>query len=206
MIDGNVDNIHYIKKDRIYWKYNLKAICAFVNRDNINNLLIENGISGDIGLFSIDIDGNDYWVWEAITCISPRIIVCEYNHIFGPIANVTIPYDPNFIRTKAHFSNLYFGASIGALDKLSKKKGYALVGSNSNSHNAFFVRNDIVRDLKIKRPEESYVLAQFKESRDVNGSLTFLNFNERVEKISEMFVYDLDSERNVQIKELPSLK
>lgn len=61
-MDSSVDNIQYIMNDPIYWRYNLKAIHAFITRDNINQILAQNGITGDIGLPSIDIDGNDYWI------------------------------------------------------------------------------------------------------------------------------------------------
>ncbi|MBP1658149.1 MAG: hypothetical protein H6Q31_2750, partial [Bacteroidetes bacterium] len=78
----------------MYYRHNLRALHAFIDRENINTLLRENGVTGDIGLLSIDIDGNDYWVWEAIECITPRIIICEYDSLLGPDRKVTSPYDP----------------------------------------------------------------------------------------------------------------
>lgn len=202
VVDSSEKYISDIKKDSIYWEYDLKAVCEFINRDNINCILTKNGISGDIGLLSIDIDGNDYWVWENIKSVNPRIVICEYNHIFGPSVRVVVPYAPYFNRTEAHFSNLYFGASIAALEELAKRKGYSLVASNSNSHNAFFVRNDVIGKLQVKTAKEAYVEAKFRESRDTHGKLTFLDFNERINLISAMVVYDLDSERNVKIGDL----
>ena len=81
VIDGSDENIEYIKKDPIYWATNLKAVSAFITKDNINELITQNGITGDIGILSIDIDGNDYWVWQAIDCVSPSIIICEYKYL-----------------------------------------------------------------------------------------------------------------------------
>jgi len=202
VIDASEKNIEYIKKSTIYWKHNLKAECAFVTAENINFLISKNGISGDIGILSIDIDGNDYWVWKAIDCISPRIVICEYNSLFGPKAKVTIPYDPNFQRTKAHYSNLYWGASISALASLAKEKGYSLVGSNSAGNNAFFVRNDVIGDLKVLTPEEAYVEAQSRESRDKHGNLTFLDRKEAFKIISDMPVFDLEAGKIVKIGEV----
>lgn len=202
VIDASEKNIEYIKKSTIYWKYNLKAECAFVTAENINFLISKNGISGDIGLLSIDLDGNDYWVWKAIDCISPRIVICEYNSLFGPKAKVTIPCDPNFQRTKAHYSNLYWGASISALASLAKEKGYSLVGSNSAGNNAFLVRNDAIGDLKVLTPEEAYVEAQFRESRDKQGDLTFLDRKEAFKIISDMPVFDLETGKIVKIREV----
>lgn len=201
VIDGDEDNIDYIRNDEIYWRYNLKAVCAFVTRENINDLLLSNGISGNIGLLSIDIDGNDYWVLEAIDCISPSIIICEYNSLFGT-NKVTIPYDENFARSKAHFSNLYYGASISALTSLGKKKGYSLVGSNSAGNNLFFVRSDLIGELPTYSAQEAYRKAQFRESRDSNGKLTFLDFDQRINQISDMELYDLSSGHLIKVRDM----
>ena len=81
IIDSNKRNINYIKNDEIYWKYNIKAVCEFITKENINSIFSSNGFKGDIGLLSIDIDGNDYWIWEAIKVVNPRIVICEYNSI-----------------------------------------------------------------------------------------------------------------------------
>lgn len=204
VIDGSPDNIRYIKQDPIYWGYNLKADCAFVNRDNINELLISNGISGDIGLLSIDIDGVDYWVWEVINCITPRIVICEYNSFFGCDRKVTIPYDKEFSRRTAHFSNTYWGASIAALAHLASLKGYALVGSNSAGNNVFFVRNDVVGDLRVYSPVEAYVRAQFRDSRDQHGNLTFLDFDHYLDPVGDMPLYDLHVQRVIKVRDLMS--
>ena len=132
---------------RIYWRYSLNAVCAFVDAANINQLLGDNGATGDIGLLSIDIDGNDYWVWRAIEVVSPRIVVCEFNGIFGSKAKVSVPYDPAFERGRAHYSFLLAGASLSALAHLGVQKGYRLVGINSAGNNAFLVRQDVARIL-----------------------------------------------------------
>ena len=101
--------------------HDLKPVPAFVTAENINTLIRDNGFAGEVGILSIDIDGNDYWVWKAISCVQADIVICEYNSRFGSERAVTIPYDPNFYRTEAHSSNLYFGASIRALTLLGQK-------------------------------------------------------------------------------------
>ena len=202
VIDGSENNIRYIKNDPIYWQYNLKAEYAFIDSENINTIIKNNGIEGDIGLLSVDIDGNDYWVWKAIDCIAPRIVICEYNSLFGPYATVTVPYDRKFIRNEAHYSNLYYGASISAFTALAQTKGYSLVGSNSAGNNVFFVRNDLLNEIEVLKPEEAYVKAQFREGRDVNGNLSFLDFDQRAELINELVVYDLVTEKNIKVKDL----
>lgn len=176
IVDSNEKDISYVKKDPIYWQYNIKAIQAFITKDNINNLMKQNGLTGDIGLLSIDIDGNDYWVWQAINIVNPAIVVIEYNHRFGKAKAVTIPYDENFVRSQVHHSGIYFGASLKALYLLAQKKGYAFVGCNSAGNNAFFVRNDLKPDfIKKISIEEGYVAGQFRESRNEKGELNYLS-------------------------------
>jgi hypothetical protein len=177
-------------------------VCAFITRENINDLLRGQGITGDIGLLSIDIDGNDYWVWEAIDCVSPRIVICEYNSLFGRSARVTIPCTRTFIRTEAHFSKLYYGASLAALHSLGRRKGYSLVGSNLAGNNAFFVRDDLVGDLPLVAPADAYRRCQFREAHDRAGNLTFADFQASLKEIEDLEVYNLDSESMVKIKEL----
>jgi len=175
VIDGSETNVSSIRRDPIYWRHNLKAVCALVTRENINELITSAGLSGEIGLLSVDIDGNDYWVWEAINVIEPTLVVVEYNALFGPTRAVTVPYDSAFVRTEKHHSNLYYGASLAALVGLGERKGYALVGTNSAGNNAFFVRCD---RLPAGLPELDAVAGftprSFREGRDANGKLTFL--------------------------------
>jgi hypothetical protein len=205
VIDGSAANIDYIRRDAIYWATNLKAEHAFVTKDSINELLANNGIAGDIGLLSVDIDGNDYWVWQAIDTISPRIVICEYNSNFGPTAEVTTPYDAGFVRDVAHFSRIYYGASIGALCSLAGRKGYSLVGSNSAGNNAFFVRNDLVGALPVLLPEQAYRRAQFREYHDEKGQLTFDDLESRLRKISNLSLLDLKTNTVAKIADIPGI-
>ena len=130
---------------RVASQFITRAVEAFVTRDNINALIVWQGIASEIGLLSIDLDGNDYWVWRAIDVVSPAIVVVEYNHRFGRDLAVTIPYDENFKRG-GRYPVYYFGASLKALCLLGGRKGYAFVGCNSAGNNAFFVRKDLKPD------------------------------------------------------------
>ena len=194
VIDGSVENIRHIKQDPVYWQYNLKAVHAFIDKENINSLLADNGISGEIGLLSIDIDGNDYWVWEAINCVSPAIVIIEYNSRFGKDRALTIPYNPTFVRCKAHYSNLYAGASLKALVNLGQAKGYCFVGCNSAGNNAFFVRSDLkpsnLRDLTL---DEGYVISKFRESRSRDGSLSYLSWEESTNLLNSLPLVEIES-------------
>ena len=193
VIDGGSEEVAYIKNDPIYWQYNLKAVNTFITKDNINQIFAENGIQGEIGLLSVDIDGNDYWVWQAIDSVNPAIVVSEYNFRFGAIKAVTVPYDAGFVRTKAHYSNIYYGASLKALCLLANRKGYTFVGCNSAGNNAFFVRNDLKPDsLKELTSEEGYVAAQFRESRNAAGDLLYLSLEEEVNILNSLPLVDID--------------
>jgi hypothetical protein len=193
VMDSNEKSINYIKNDPIYWQYNLKAVRSFITKDNINSLLVENGIQGEIGLLSIDIDGNDYWVWKAINVISPAIVIIEYNFRFGKERAVTIPYEENFDRSKAHYSMIYYGASLKALYLLAKEKGYAFVGCNSAGCNAFFVRRDLKPDIiREQTIEEGYVAGQFQEARDKGGNLAFLSKPEEVKILATLPLVEFD--------------
>lgn len=145
-IDGNKKYFEKLIKlfEKPVKSNQLKAINAFITVDNINQLIINslNG-GGEIDLLSIDIDGNDYWIWEAITCIKPRVVIIEYNAKFPPPYEWIMPYNPNHVwdGTDLH------GASLKALEKLGSRLGYQLVGTTMNGVNAFFVRNDLTKEL-----------------------------------------------------------
>jgi hypothetical protein len=193
VLDGDEANIAAIRRSDLYWRHNLKAVQAFVTRENIDALLRDNGMQGDIGLLSVDIDGNDYWVWEAITAVAPRIVVTEYNARFGAKRAVTVPYDPAFVRSRAHHSMIYYGASLAALTGLARRKGYALVGCNAAGNNAFFVRRDCLpAALPERTPAAAFVAAQFREARDEQGRLQFLSPEEEISLLATMPVVEVD--------------
>lgn len=205
VLDGSAENVACIRKDPIYWAANLKAEHAFITRKNINSLITQNGITGDIGLLSVDIDGNDYWVWQAIDCISPRIVICEYNSLFGATARVSTPYDPGFVRDRFHSSRAIYGASIAALHDLGTSKGYSLVAGNSAGNNVFFVRNDVLGELRPLAPAEAFRAARFREYHDERGQLTFDDMGTRRRKLADVSVHDLASDRIRPLGEIPGI-
>jgi hypothetical protein len=193
VMDSDAINIRQIQSDPVYWQIDVRAVHAFVTRDNINDLLRDNGIIGEIGLLSIDIDGNDYWVFEAIDVIRPALVVIEYNSRFGPSRAVTIPYDPAFNRWRAHPSGLYAGASLRAMCNLAYRKGYSFVGCNSFGVNAFFVRTDLLNDrVPVQSVEDGFVAGQFREARDARGRLALLGPEEEQRILASMPLVTLD--------------
>lgn len=190
VIDGSSRAIDYIRADKIFYQYDLKTLQAFITAENINELIASQGVHGEIGLLSVDIDGNDYWVWKALDVVQPVIVIVEYNSVFGPERPVTVPYQPGFARPAAHYSHLYFGASLAALCQLAGEKGYAFVGSNTYGNNAYFVRKDRVGPLKIFSVAEGYVESRFRESRDQKGRLNFLSGAERLASLRGLPVFN----------------
>jgi hypothetical protein len=194
VIDGSMQNMNKLKDSSFYWKHQLESECAFITKDNINELLSKSEFDEDIGVLSIDIDGNDYYVLEAITRVKPRILVCEYNAVFGPTRKITAPYRPDFVRTRAHYSNLFFGASLAAVTHIANKKGYSLVGVNSACCNAFFIRNDVLNNkFEVLNSEQAFLESKARESRDIAGGLTFLSGSKRYEIIKGLDVVNVES-------------
>ena len=192
VIDNSSASIARLEKSYYFWKYHLLAISAHITKDNINKLLDKSAFNTDIGILSVDIDGVDYWVLEAITSYRPRILICEYNSLFGPTRKITVPYDEHFDRTKAHYSNLYFGASLGAMTHLANRMGYELVGSNSKGVNAFFVRRDLMNEkLQILSAEQAWTPCLTREGRDRNGNLSIIAGNQRLELIKGLPVINV---------------
>jgi hypothetical protein len=202
IMDSDPDNMAYVRTSSYYWKHDLTAVAAFIDRENVNELFRGQGFTGEIGLLSIDIDGNDYWVWDRIEAVNPIIVVVEYNSVFGARHAVTIPYNPSFSRNQAHHSNLYWGSSLKALYILAQRKGYAFVGCNSAGNNAYFIRRDKLEPLKELTTEEGYVESRFRESRSLSGELTFLKGLERLSEIRKMEVFDIEKNRVVKIADL----
>lgn len=201
VMDGSPENISNIQRQDIYWRYDLAAKYAFIDRYNINELISAAGFRGDIGLLSVDIDGNDYWIWQAIDVVSPVIVVCEYNAVFGDRFQLSVPYQADFQRTQAHYSNLYFGASLPAFVKLGKEKGYTFVGTTSAGCNAFFIRNDLAPLIIAALDNISAFPSSLRESLNVQGALTFISGRDRAAMIHSLPLVDLEKNQKTTLAE-----
>lgn len=139
-MDGSNENINVVRSSFSDYLANrrLQVLRTFITRENINSLIESAGFSGEIDFLSIDIDGNDYWLWEALT-VRPRVVAIEYNATFRPPHKIVQEYNP------AHVWNLdnAYGASLSAVEELGRKLGYVLVGCCYAGTNAFFVREDL---------------------------------------------------------------
>lgn len=202
VVDSSSENIRSIRGDGDFWRTDLTPICSFVTVDNVNDLLERHGFAGELGLLGLDIDGNDYWVWEAQRAADPLIVCVEYNSVFGPARSVVVPYDPAFARTRAHPSNLYWGASLAALTDLAERLGYRLVGSNSAGNNAFFVKAEAFAGLPAPSAAEAWRESRFRESRDADGQLSYLSGRRRLEAIADLPLLDVRSGATIRAAEL----
>jgi hypothetical protein len=148
IFDACLPDIKQIHASDFYWRNNLFAKHAFVTRDNVNSLLTDLQLPSDIGLLSVDIDGNDYWVLQKIEAVKPAIVIVEYNSFFGAQAAISLPYRENFV-WQQHHPATYFGASLAAFCFHLENHGYELLGSTIAGNNAFFV-NKAVNQGKLR--------------------------------------------------------
>ena len=155
----------------------LKIHNDYADKENILEILKLNNFENNLDLFSIDVDGIDYWIIKELPKKISKIFIAEYNPFFGPNAEVTVPYIKNFNRTNYHYSNLCYGVSLKALVNLMKEKQYTFIGSNNKNTNAFFISNDYIEKIPIKISNlenlEIFTNCKIREAKDKNGKFDF---------------------------------
>ncbi|MFH0804157.1 MAG: hypothetical protein V1896_00970 [Candidatus Zambryskibacteria bacterium] len=158
--EGDLKNFKEVGKnlELLINQKKLSLISALITADNVESLFKENNVKNDVDLLSVDIDGNDYWVWKAIKNFKPRVVVLEYNAGYGPDLAVVQKYDKDYFWKRTHF----YGSSLNALNKLAKEKGYSLVACCFSGNNAYFVRNDLIQDKFDKNLTVKDIFEEFK--------------------------------------------
>ena len=208
VVDHIQDLEKKIKKNIRFWKGDLTVINQLINPSNIIAILEKNNFHKEIDLFSLDIDGIDYWILDKLPINFSKICVIEYNSVFGDELEITVPNKDNFSRKQYHFSHLCYGVSLKALIKKMSEKGFIFVGSNELNNNAFFIQKKYQNNLNIELPDVSYLKkftnSNIRESRDRNGDLNYLRKEERLKAIENCEVIDLSDSKNeiVKIKDL----
>ncbi len=174
-LDGNAKaierGIHFYKQHGNPKVANPVFVEAMITAENINELITNGGLQGEIGLLSVDIDGNDYWVWKAIDCIQPEVVIIETHNEFGE-NDIIVPYDPSYFYPGKHPD--YHGASPTAMTKLAEHKGYRLVGSNELGFNFIYLRNDLLNEVVptvsvtslLQHPSNKEAQARFEPIKD----------------------------------------
>jgi len=189
VMDGSDGHMDHVRSSPVHWRNDLTVRAAFITAENINELLEQTRFNGPLGLMSIDVDGNDFWILQAIDDLASDLLVVECNPIFGDRHSVTVPYDPGFERFKAHSSGLYFGASIAAVRELAERRGYTFLGTCSNGINAFFV-HDRLRDRVADRIDRKIAWpAVHRDSRDDGHRLSFARGRSRFDLIADCRVH-----------------
>jgi hypothetical protein len=196
IIDGDDVLLKRAQTDYRLKSGDLTIVNAFITKDNINQLFADAGFSGEIALLSIDIDGNDYWIWEAIENVSPQVVVCEYNESFGYDRALTVPYDKGFV----YNLDGYFGASLKAFEMLGRQKGYTLLYYGVGA-NCFFIRNDSAECFKdvLEAREKWDVHSKYHAKKGTHTSPWWGATLYRAAKRSKYELWDIENNKLVDL-------
>ena len=210
LVDSRSDLISETNKLDLLWKNNLFALETWVSPSNANSIVSRARKKlGSIDILSLDIDGLDYWVISEIDLSQISIIVVEYNPTFGSRYAFTVPKSESFDRTTAHYSWLYFGASLRAWVEFFDRKKFTFVGTNRVGNNAFFISRKSEEIFKyINPPDESlekYVDWQIRESRDEQGRLNYLDLELARSTIQECEISYISQNQELSSRTIRSL-
>lgn len=141
-VEGDPDNAKSIEATFGAWLSSgrLRLRPVFVTAESVCDEVARGGGAREPDLLSIDVDGNDYWLWKSLGGCRARVVVIEYNALFPPDMEWVMPYDPDH----RWQGDTWFGASLKSLEALGRELGYRLVGCTFVGTNAFFVREDLV--------------------------------------------------------------
>ena len=199
-IDAGDAASKWLRESKLDFFHDIAHIKNFVTTQNVDQLVSQP--FSDLDILSIDVDGVDYYLWQAVKSTRAKIVMIEFNPLFGSNRQVVVPYRDDFSRSQHHFSCTCYGASLAALAQLGSQLGYTLV-ETSDGPNAFFVRNDCLGQLQPKTPSECWRNWNIKEAISPNGINEFLITPEaRVRNMADGVVIDLESGNQVSVAEL----
>jgi hypothetical protein len=188
-VDAGNEAEEWMKRTSIYFLHDIRHVRSFVTTSNIESILCDS--FPEIDILSIDVDGVDYHLWKQINCHRPRIVMLEFNPLFGSIHKVVTPYRDDFSRKAHHSTMTCYGASLSAMVALAIEKSYSLV-ETSNGPNAFFIANEHLGDLKPVTVEQAWRNWNIKESFNADGSNDYVyNKQERLRRMSDGVIIDL---------------
>jgi hypothetical protein len=204
-VDGRKDLRIGIRNSQLLWKTHLYFKVDWITPENIQGVIdaARHDLSG-IDVFSLDLDGNDYWILKNANLKDIKIVIVEYNPLFGHSEEVTIPRNDSFDRSTAHHSWLYYGASLRAFMALLATKDFDFVGTNRVGNNAFFVHNEHRQKipLVIQSDYSIYTYWPIRDSRSVSGNLSYLSGRKRIEIMEDMPLLDLVSNNIIRVGDL----
>jgi hypothetical protein len=203
IIDGTKNLLKKVQNNPYYFKKDLRVHNEYISSENIFDILTKQNFISDVDLFSIDIDGIDYWILDSLPVNYFKIVVVEYNPLFSD-KEITVPNIKNFDRRKYHFSNLCYGMSLKAAINLLVKKDMIFIGSNDLKNNAFFINKKYLNLFKLNLPSDSeisyFLNFKYKESRDELGKLTYLNKERSLDLIKDCKVINLSNSKTEEKK------
>jgi hypothetical protein len=197
LVDSNENLLPFVQNQDCYWRSTVIPLNAWITTNTAQDLFkyAYDQLEG-LDIFSIDLDGNDYWIVNSLDLDEVIVVVVEYNPVFGADLSISVPKEDDFDRSKKHSSNLYYGASLRAFINLMKYKGFDFIGTNGAGSNAFFVKSEMFSKLMIEKPNRedlsTYCDWRVRESRDVSGSLSLLTGDSRWEQIKHMPFVECD--------------
>ena len=186
------------------WKNKLSIHNEFINAENINKVLKNYSFEKNIDVFSIDIDGIDYWVLNSLPSKISKIFIIEYNPFFGAKKEISVPNIKNFERFKYDPTGFCFGASLKAIIKLMEQKGYIFIGTNRLNANSFFVLKELIGKINIQLPDLNN-LDEFTDSK-INiintGEKKFKSISDIKENVKNLEVVDLKMNQQIKLNKI----
>jgi len=200
-VDGAAGLLKNIQRSPLMWKTSVLAEEAWVTPDNMSDISRRaREFMGGIDIFSLDIDGNDYWVLKSLDLSGVAIAVIEYNPVFGPTRALSVPRDDRFDRSSAHWTWQYYGMSLRALLTHMSDECFTFVGTNRSGNNAFFVRDSLVGRVEIELPDSSstanlamYTDWRVRDSRGEDGGMSYETPIHAAGLLRGLPVYNLDT-------------
>lgn len=203
IIDPYLNLEKKIKSFCKFWQNNLKIHNEYINSKNINHVLKKYSFERNVDLFSLDIDGIDYWILEKIKPKNSKIFVIEYNPYFGYEKEVCAPNIEKFDRFEYHYTGFCFGASLKSIVSLMKKKGYTFIGTNRLNCNAFFVQDKLIHKINLKLPDINN-LSEFTEVKFnvlKNKKKRLVSMNDLKNEVKNIKVFSLDRNKLLSFKD-----
>jgi len=185
------------------WKNTLTIHNDFINSNNIVEIIEKNSFDKNLDIFSLDIDGIDYWILEKLPKKIAKIFIIEYNPYFGSKKEICAPNIEYFDRFKYHSTGFCWGASLKAIIKLMKQKGYTFIGTNNLNVNSFFVQDEFINKIGFNLPNlndlSKHTEVKFNLLKNKNGRLVSLN--EVYNDIQNISVYNLNKQKLMPFNE-----
>ncbi len=201
-VDARQDLDSSVATNNETWKSHFFSKQTWITPENVNALIGEaTENTGFVDILSLDLDGNDFWILKNANLQGIRIVVVEYNPLFGSRSKVTVPRDDAFDRTTKHPSWLYYGASIQAFIELLQGKGFTFIGTNRVGNNAFFIASgfDEMVPLRPRTNLSVYTDWRIREARSRSGELSLTSGLDRLKEISEMELVNLDDGKLISV-------